>query len=83
MGLNRLSGMKKYTMQKWLNATVKMPAVQKDIDAILDKISQELATIETLKSEDETNSKRFITIHFRLQRLSEQTNVERQSGSGL
>lgn len=41
----------------WLNATVKMSAIQKELDAIFEKITQELATIEALKSEDEAELK--------------------------
>lgn len=55
-----------------------MPAVQKEIDAILDKISQELATIETLKSEDEIELK---TIYYNTLSLTEaiRTNERRKA----
>lgn len=71
-------GYEKIHNAKWLNATVKMPAVQKDIDAILDKISQELATIETLKSEDEIELK---TIYYNTLSLTEaiRTNERRKA----
>lgn len=81
VGLKPFVGYEKIHNAKWLNATVKMPAVQKDIDAILDKISQELATIETLKSEDEIELK---TIYYNTLslteaiRTSERRKAERQ-----
>lgn len=36
---------------EWLNASKKMPAVKKDIDAIIEKIKAELVTIEALGSD--------------------------------
>lgn len=78
VGLKPFVGYEKIHNAKWLNATVKMPAVQKDIDAILDKISQELATIETLKSEDEIELK---TIYYNTLSLTEaiRTNERRKA----
>lgn len=78
VGLKPFVGYEKIHNAKWLNATVKMPAVQKDIDAILDKISQELATIETLKSEDEIELK---TIYCNTLSLTEaiRTNERRKA----
>ena len=78
VGLKPFVGYEKIHNAKWLNATVKMPAVQKEIDAILDKISQELATIETLKSEDEIELK---TIYYNTLSLTEaiRTNERRKA----
>ncbi len=78
VGLKPFVGYEKIHNAKWLNATVKMPAVQKDIDAILDKISQELATIETLKSVDEIELK---TIYYNTLSLTEaiRTNERRKA----
>ena len=78
VGLKPFVGYEKIHNAKWLNVTVKMPAVQKEIDAILDKISQELATIETLKSEDEIELK---TIYYNTLSLTEaiRTNERRKA----
>ena len=63
---------------KWLNVTVKMPAVKKEIDATFEKIAQELETIEALKSEDEIELK---TIYFSTLSLTEaiKTNERRKA----
>ena len=78
VGLKPFVGYEKIHNAKWLNVTVKMPAIQKEIDAILDKISQELATIETLKSEDEIELK---TIYYNTLSLTEaiRTNERRKA----
>ena len=63
---------------KWLNVTVKIPAVKKEIDATFEKITQELETIEALKSEDEIELK---TIYFSTLSLTEaiKTNERRKA----
>lgn len=63
---------------KWLNVTVKMPAVKKEIDATFEKIAQELETIEALKSEDEIELK---TTYFSTLSLTEaiKTNERRKA----
>lgn len=63
---------------KWLNVTVKIPAVKKEIDATFEKIAQELETIEALKSEDEIELK---TIYFSTLSLTEaiKTNERRKA----
>lgn len=43
--------------KEWLNASKSMTAVKKEMDAVLEKIQSEIATIETLKSDDEIELK--------------------------
>ena len=47
----------KIHQKEWLNTSKSMTAVQKEINAVVDKIVQEIATIETLKSDDEVELK--------------------------
>ena len=43
--------------KEWLNASKSITAVKKEMDAVLEKIQSEIATIETLKSDDEIELK--------------------------
>jgi len=43
--------------KEWLNASKNMAAVKREMDATIEKIVQEITTIETLKSEDEVELK--------------------------
>jgi len=54
--------------QKWLNVSVKLPTIQKEIDSIIDNVKNAMIAIEALNSEDEKYIKSY---YFRTLDLSD------------